>query len=126
LLAILQSALAEHPATGIVMHPSDWTRITLMGDADGNYIMGAPGTSIDQRVFGLPVVVTQAIAQDTFLLGDWRAAATLYDRWTARVKVGTVNDDFVRNLVTVLAEERIALAAKDTTALVHGDFGNVA
>ncbi|MBO1903999.1 phage major capsid protein [Microvirga sp. 3-52] len=125
-LAILQGALAEHPATGIVMHPSDWTRITLMKDADGNYIMGAPGTSIDQRVFGLPVVVTQAIAQDTFLLGDWRAAATLYDRWTARVEVGTVNDDFIRNLVTVLAEERIALAAKDTTALVHGDFGNVA
>jgi HK97 family phage major capsid protein len=39
-LAILQSALAEHPASGIVMHPSDWTRITLLKDADGNYIVG--------------------------------------------------------------------------------------
>jgi hypothetical protein len=30
------------------------------------------------------------------------------------------------NLVILLAEERVALAAKDTTALVHGDFGLVA
>jgi hypothetical protein len=63
-----------------------------------------------------------AIAQNTFLLGDFRAAATLYDGWTARVEVGTVNDDFVRNLVTVLAEVRVALAGKDMTALVHGAF----
>ena len=71
-------------------------------------------------------MTTTAIAQDTFLLGNFRAAATLYDRWTARVEVGTVNDDFVRNLLTVLAEERVALAAKDTTALVRGDFGFIA
>jgi HK97 family phage major capsid protein len=125
-LAILQSSLAEHPATGIVMHPSDWTRITLLKDADGNYVMGPPGSAIEQRLWSVPVVTTTAIAQDTFLLGNFRAAATLYDRWTARVEVGTVNDDFVRNLLTVLAEERVALAAKDTTALVRGDFGFIA
>jgi HK97 family phage major capsid protein len=125
-LAILQSSLAEHPATGIVMHPSDWTRITLMKASDGTYLMGPPGSAIEQRLWSIPVVTTTAIAQDTFLLGNFRAAATLYDRWTARVEVGTVNDDFVRNLLTVLAEERVALAAKDTTALVRGDFGFIA
>src|SRR5215207_7009584 len=94
-----------------VMHPSDWTRITLMKASDGTYLMGPPGSAIEQRLWSIPVVTTTAIAQDTFLLGNFRAAATLYDRWTARVEVGTVNDDFVRNLLTVLAEERVALAA---------------
>lgn len=124
-LALLQSALAEHPANGVIMHPADWARITMLKDADGNYIMGQPGTTVAQRLWGLPVVTTQAIAIDKFLVGDFRAAATLYDRWSARVETGYVNDDFTRNLVTVLAEQRLAQAIKQPKALTYGDFGNV-
>lgn len=123
-LAMLQSALAKFPASGIVMHPADWTRITLLKDGQGNYIMGKPGTDIAQRLWGLPVVTTEGIDTDHFLLGDFRRAATLYDRWTARVEIGTVDDDFTRNLVTVLAEERLAQAVKQPLALTYGSFGN--
>lgn len=125
-LALLQTALAEHPATGIIMHPADWTRITLLKDADGNYIFGNPGTAVEKRLFGKPVVTTQAIALDKFMVGNFANAATLYDRWQARVEIGYENDNFTRNLMTVLAEERVALALKDTSALVYGDFGFVA
>jgi HK97 family phage major capsid protein len=124
-LALLQTALAEHPATGIIMHPADWTRITLLKDANGNYIFGNPGTAVEQRLFGKPVVTTQAIALDKFMVGNFANAATLYDRWQARVEIGYENDDFTRNMMTVLAEERVALALKDTSALVYGDFGFV-
>lgn len=125
-LAMLQSALAKHPANGIIMHPADWVRITLMKDGDGNYLFGPPGTAIEQRLWGVPVVATEALTVDKFLVGNFRNAATLYDRWTARVEIGTINDDFTRNLLTVLAEERLALANKDGTAMVYGDFGNIA
>lgn len=125
-LALLQSALAEYPANGVIMHPADWARITMLKDADGNYIMGQPGSTIAQRLWGLPVITTQAIDVDKFLVGDFRRAATLYDRWSARVETGYVNDDFTRNLVTVLAEERLAQAIKAPKALTYGDFGNVA
>jgi HK97 family phage major capsid protein len=124
-LAMLQTAFAQHPATGIILNPGDWTRITLLKDTAGNYIFGNPGTSVEQRLFGKPVVITEAIAVDKFLVGNFPRAATLYDRWTARIEIGTENDDFTRNLLTVLAEERIALAVKDPTALVYGDFGFV-
>lgn len=124
-LAMLQSSLAQFPADGIIMHPSDWTRITLTKDGEGNYIMGPPGSPIAQRLWGVPVITTQAIAVDKFLVGNFRSAATLYDRWTARVEIGTVNDDFTKNLVTVLAEERLAQHVKQSGALVYGDFGNV-
>lgn len=123
-LALLQSALALHPADGIVMNPADWTRITLLKNAQGEYIMGPPGSAIEPRLWGVPVVPTPAIAVDQFLVGQYRAAATIYDRWVARVEVGTVNDDFTNNLVTILAEERLALAIKDGTALTYGAFGN--
>lgn len=76
-LAILQNALADFPADGIVMHPSDWMRIRLLKDADGKYILGDPQAVITPALFGLPVVATQAMAADKFLVGNFQAAATL-------------------------------------------------
>lgn len=126
-LAILQNALADFPADGIVMHPSDWMRMRLLKDADGKYILGDPQAVITPALFGLPVVATQAMAVDKFLVGNFQAAATLYDRWAARVEVSTEHADFfVRNLVAILAEERIGLAVKQPLALTYGDFANVA
>lgn len=125
-LAMLQGALALFPPTGIIMNDADWTRIALLKDANGNYILGSPAALTTKRLWGLPVVTTPAMTVDKFLIGDFRTAATLYDRWTARVEVGSVDDDFIRNLVTVLAEERVALAVKQPAALIYGDFGNVA
>lgn len=122
--ALLQSALANEPATGIVLHPSDWTSMRLLKDADGNYIMGPPGAAVEPRLFGLPVVATEAMTVDKFLVGNFQAA-TLYDRWSARVEVSTEDsDNFRKNLVTVLAEERIGLAVKNPLAFTKGDFSD--
>lgn len=95
--------------------------------ADGRYILGDLQAVITPALFGLPVVPTQAMAVDKFLVGSYQQAGTLYDRWAARVEVSTEHADFfVRNLVAILAEERIGLAVKQPLALTYGDFGNVA
>lgn len=125
-LAMLQAALAEYPATGHVMHPTDWAWIETLKDAGGNYIIGNPQGSISPTLWGLPVVTTQAIAVDKFLTGAFKLGAQVFDRWQARVEVATENeDDFIKNLVTVLAEERIALAVYRPEAFIYGDFGRV-
>ncbi|WP_018262367.1 phage major capsid protein [Methylobacterium sp. WSM2598] len=124
-LAVLQCSLADFPPDGIVMHPSDWMRICLIKDAGGLYLIGAPGSNTPKTLWGLPVVTTTSIAADKFLVGAFQQAATLYDRWAPRVEVSTEHADFfTRNLVAVLAEERIGLAVKRPAALVYGDFGN--
>ncbi|AMM23171.1 phage major capsid protein [Variovorax sp. PAMC 28711] len=126
-LAMLQAFLAEYPATGIVMHPIDWARIELLKDTTGRYIIGNPQGSIGASLWNLPVVETQAIAVDKFLTGAFRLGAQVFDRWEARVEVATENeDDFVKNMVTILAEERLALAVYRPEAFIYGDFGNVA
>lgn len=125
-LAMLQAALAEYPATGIVMHPTDWARMEIMKDAGGQYIIGNPQGTIAPTLWGLPVVATQAIAQDTVLVGAFRLGAQVFDRWDARIEVGYVNDDFIRNLTTVLAEERLALAVYRPEAFIRADLGFVA
>lgn len=126
-LALLQAELAEYPSTGIVMHPSDWARIELLKDADGRYIIGNPQGTIGAMLWNRPVVTTQAIAVDKFLAGAFRMGAQVFDRWQARVEVSTEDgDNFTKNMVTVLAEERLALAVYRPQAFIYGDFGNVA
>ena len=124
-LAMLQAALAEFPATGHIMHPTDWARIELTKDGQAKYLIGNPQGTAAPTLWGLPVVATQAMTVDKFMTGAFRMAAQLFDRWDARVEVGYVNDDFTKNLVTILAEERLALAVYRPEALVYGDFGNV-
>ena len=125
-LAMLQAALAEYPATGHVMNPIDWAWIETLKDSEGRYIIGNPQGSINPTLWGLPVVETQAIAVDKFLTGAFKLGAQVFDRWDARVEVGYVNDDFTKNLLTILAEERLALAVYRPEAFIYGDFGRVA
>ncbi len=126
-LAMLQAALAELPATGHVLNPIDWAWIETLKDSEGRYIIGNPQGSIAPTLWGLPVVTTQAISVDKFLTGAFKMGAQVFDRWLARVEIATENeDDFIKNLVTMLCEERLALAVYRPEAFIYGDFGRVA
>lgn len=123
--AILQQNQTNLAADGVVINPSDWTAMQLIKDSTGNYILGDPQTNAEPKLFGLPVVTTPAMAVDKFLVGSFQQGATLYDRQEARVEVSTEDrDNFVKNKITVLCEERIALAVKNTLAFTRGDFSD--
>ena len=120
--ADLLAAVTEEPVTGVVVHPSDWSEMRLLKNSQGEYVMGPPGADVEPRLFGAPVVVTQAMLAGSFLVGNFQAA-TLYDRMAARVEVSTEDsDNFRKNLVTLLAEERIGLAVKAPTAFTKGTY----
>jgi len=126
-LMMLQAALAEYPATGIVLHPTDWARMELTKNAGGDYIIGNPQGTVAPTLWGLPVVATQAITVDKALVGAFKLGAQIFDRWQARVEIATENeDDFIKNLVTILAEERLALAVYRPEAFIYADLGFVA
>lgn len=121
-LAMLQAALAEYPASGTVMHPIDWAAIETLKDSVGRYIIGNPQGGITPTLWRLPVVETQAITVNKFLTGAFMMAAQVFDRWDTRIEVGYENDDFTKNLVTILGEERLALAVYRPEAFIYGDF----
>lgn len=124
-LAMLQASLAEYPASGTVMHPIDWAAIETLKDSVGRYIIGNPQGGITPTLWRLPVVETQAITVNKFLTGAFMMGAQVFDRWDTRIEVGYENDDFTKNLVTILGEERLALAVYRPEAFIYGDF-NVA
>lgn len=122
-LAALQTSLALYEPDGVIINPADWWAMRLMKDSQGRYIMGDPQSVVQPVLFGLPVVSTPAISVDKFLVGAFRQAATIYDRWEARIEIGYVDKDFINNMVTVLSEERLAFAVKNPKALTYGTFG---
>lgn len=126
-LAILQATLAEYPATGIVLNPIDWARAETTKDANGAYLFGNVQGTATPTLWGLPVVATQALAVDKFLAGAFKLGAQLFDRMAIEVLISTENeDDFIKNMLTIRGEERLALAVYRPAAFVYGDFGNVA
>lgn len=119
-IAMLQAVLAQYPATAHVLHDIDWSNMELLKDTEGHYIIGNPQGSIAPTLWGLPVVTTQSIAVGKFLTGAFKMGAQVYDQWESRIEAGFQNDDFTKNKVTILAEERLALAVYRPEAFIYG------
>lgn len=122
-LALLQAELAYLPSDTIVLNPADVAAIELAKDTQGRYLIGNPQGSMAMSLWRRPIVETQAMAVDTFLVGAFRTAAQIFDRTTASIAIATENEsDFVENLITVLIEERLGLVVSRPQAFVKGDL----
>ncbi|MBA1200459.1 phage major capsid protein [Pseudomonas capeferrum] len=120
-LALLQAELAEFPSDGIVLNPIDWALIELLKDANGRYLIGQPQGDTQPMLWRRPVVPTQAMPQDDFLVGSFALGAQIFDRMDVEILISTENDkDFENNMVTVRAEQRLALAVYRGEAFVTG------
>ncbi|MDX0139341.1 phage major capsid protein [Sinorhizobium meliloti] len=122
LKAISQSEEADYPATGAIISTRDWYAMMGIKDTEGRYIGGGPLADIPGRVWRLPVAPSNAMPVGNFIVGALDLAAKVYSRTDATIELGYVNDDFTRNLVTVLGEERLALAVRRPEAIVYGSF----
>lgn len=122
-LAILQAELAEYAADGLVLNPIDWTRIELTKNGQYDYLLANPIGIIGPTLWSRPVIPTQSMTEAEFLVGAFRAAATIYDRMGVEVVISSEDrDNFVKNMLTVRAEKRLAVAIKRAAALVYGEF----
>lgn len=123
-LAILQSQLARIPATGLVMHYTDWAAIELRKDTLGRYIIGDPGRSLTPTLWGLPIATTEITAfVGKFLTGPFQGGAQIFDREDSNVVLSTENaDDFEKNLISIRGEERVGLATYRPEGFIYGPF----
>jgi HK97 family phage major capsid protein len=93
---------------GIVMNPADALAMVSAKATTGNVFMLAPQ---------LPPVASDAhLAAGTALIGDWRFA-TLYQRSPVALEVGYVNDDIIKNKITIAAYHRVALVISRPQAI---------
>ena len=105
-----------YAATGVVLNPNDFG-VMLMA-------LGSPElVTTPVSLWGIPVVISSAMASGNYLVGQFAPYSQIFDREEAGVEIATENeDDFVKNLVTVRAEERLALAIYQPAAFAKGTF----
>ena len=124
--AITQAQVAEYSPNFIVLNPVDWDSIQRKKtgiSGDQTYVYGNPHESWQSTpLWGLTPIVTNSQTAGKFLMGDVNAAM-IFDREQASVEMSMSNGtDFVKNMVTVLAEERLALAIFRTEAFITGSL----
>ena len=116
--------VAGYAADGILLNPADWATMetelltTNAGQVPFKYDeIGIP------RLFGLRVVESIGVAADTFAVGAFAQAGTIYNREGVIVELSdSDSDNFTKNLVTIRAERRLALATEVPAAIRGGDL----
>lgn len=104
--------------TAIVLHPTDWQTIDLLQDNEARYYFGGPSQMGAPRLWGLPVVESEAVTQGYGYVADWRLAA-LWMRQNATIYVSDSHSDFfTRNMIAILAELRAAFSLIRPLAMV--------
>ncbi|RKF23370.1 phage major capsid protein [Altericroceibacterium spongiae] len=120
-LAVLQVELADYAPDGMVLHPSAWTSIELTKTTDGAYVFANPLGIAGPVLWGRPVVPTKRIGSGNFMVGAFRMAGQIFDRMETEVRISDQDrDNFIKNMLTVRAEKRLALAIRRPAALVKG------
>jgi len=108
---------------GLVVNPIDWETLETAKGSDGHYIWVTVPNGGEQRLWRVPVIVSNAMAQGDFLLGDWTMGATIYDREQMDIRVSESHADyFVKNGVAILAEERYGFGIELPKAFTKGSF----
>jgi HK97 family phage major capsid protein len=109
-LATAELSAAGWSPNGIVMNAADLAQMMILKATPG-------GQYIYTSSVPLPRIVTSpALSVGQFLVGDFNQAR-VFLREDSHITVATTNeDDFVKNMVTALAETRLALAALQASA----------
>ncbi|WCT75028.1 phage major capsid protein [Sphingomonas naphthae] len=122
-LAILQVELADYAPDGIVLHPTAWAGIELTKDAAFGYIFANPQGVAGPVLWGRPVVSTKRIGAGNYLTGAFKLAGQIFDRMDTEVRISDQDrDNFIKNMLTIRAEKRLALVVRRPAALVKGNF----
>lgn len=109
--------------TAFVMSPENWEEIDLLQDNEARYFFGGPARVGSPMLWGLPVVEEEAVAADQGFVGDWRMGI-VFDREQAQIYMTDSHDDFfIRNILVLLAEMRVAIAWLKPAAFVEMTLG---
>lgn len=108
--------------TALVLNPADAELIDLAKDGENRYYYGGPQSIGQRTIWGVPVVESESQPEHSALMGDF-SKAVLWDREQTTVTMTDSHSDFfVRNLVALLAEERLAFGVTRPTAFVSIDL----
>jgi HK97 family phage major capsid protein len=94
----------------VIMSPTTWSSTRRIKATTNQYIAGDPLQESVMSVWGIPVITTTACHDgDAFLVDNSKFGSVLV-REGIQTHMGYQGEGFIENILTVVAEERIALA----------------
>lgn len=101
-------------ADGIVINPATWYQLRVAKKEDGSYYGGGFfGAQNIPNLWGIPVCITTAVTAGQIIVGAFKPCGSVVTSGGVTVEAtNTDQDDFVKNLMTIRAEERLALAVR--------------
>jgi len=108
---IMNSKQSKYAPNVVVMNPVDILAYRLSKDSFGRYLF-QDGTN---ALLGMQLVESSVVTAGTLLVGDFRYG-TIYDLEGVSVEMGFINDQFVKNAMTLLAEKRETLLIRNVDA----------
>lgn len=96
--------------SGAIMNPLDWAEIITLKTLDGVYIWGQPNAAPGvERVWGMPVVSTPVMPQNTAVVAAFSSAMQIFRREGVTFSVSDQHADFfITNKLMLRVEERLA------------------
>jgi len=116
---------AGYNPTAIVMNPADWAtvEIDIFTAGSANIVPFSYDAMGRPVLFGRRVVTSVGMTADQVAVGDYAMAGTIHNREGVVVEMSDSDgDNFIRNLVTIRAERRLALASEVPAAIRAGDL----
>lgn len=118
---IADAGLADFPADTVIFNTGDYWTMRLAKDTTGRYLLGDPGSNIAPSLFGLNVIVSNAMPAGNVWVGNLAQAATMHTREGMTVEMSDSDqNNFQLNLITIRAERRLALTVERPAAARYG------
>jgi HK97 family phage major capsid protein len=107
---------------GAVVNPADWGAVALLRNSLGNYLFSNPvDYSAAPRIWGMRLVLSAKEPAGAYLVGAFAGNSQILDREEVNVRIAEQNeDDFIKNMLTVLVEERLVLLIFTAAAFEKG------
>jgi hypothetical protein len=119
-IAELRSGPSLAVADLLVLSPSTWSALRREKNLQGTYYVAAdPSVGEVSSIWGVPVVSTTVCPDGEGWLLDTTKFGRLAVRESLSVRIGFANDDFVRNIVRYVCEERCILTVERPSAVLH-------
>lgn len=116
-ITAVRLSLEDEP-TAFGLHPDVYEQFVLAKGTDGHYLsQRGPQDATAPNVWGKPAVVSTVFPSDSVIVGNWQLGATLWLRSGISVAAtDSDQDDFLKGIITILAEMRAAFAVTQVNA----------
>jgi HK97 family phage major capsid protein len=117
-----QMRTLKRTPTVALVSPTDYFNMISRKDSTGNYILSGGGNGLIPTVNGFPIVQMNQITAGDFIVMDRNAAQILF-RSNVNVRFYEQDqDNAIKNMVTIVIEERLALAIYYVNGIIKGTF----